>query len=124
MLATYAAYVHSVHDGDTVTATLTIPGVVSRRIAVTVALTEHIRLNGINAPELSTAAGKVSRDWLIAQLAAVDMAITVRVDLDRVDKYGRLIGTLFANGVNLNEAMVNAGLATVYYGYGPKLLKE
>ncbi|HET7110212.1 MAG TPA: thermonuclease family protein [Gemmatimonadales bacterium] len=75
---------------------------------------DTFRLYGINAPELSTAEGLAAKDWLTDQLAGgIDMVTTHK---DTREKYGRYLGTLWVDGVNINEAMVEAGHAVPYSG--------
>jgi endonuclease YncB( thermonuclease family) len=104
----YAAVITRVVDGDTVHVQLDLGCDV--RINLTV------RLFGINAPELPTDAGKVARDWLVDQLAAVGNRVLLKTVKDRREKYGRYLGILQAGPalVDLNKAMVAAGHAEVY----------
>jgi micrococcal nuclease len=102
----YGAQVTRVVDGDTVHARVDLGCDV--RIDLT------IRLYGINAPEMATPEGAVSRDWLSARLDEVGGKVTLRTIKDKREKYGRYLGILIANGVDLNSAMVSAGLARVY----------
>lgn len=116
----YRAFVLSVHDGDTVAARLSVRTVYSRQLSMTAEFTETIRLDGINAPELPTLEGQAARDWLVAQLQAATMTITLRADLSKRDKYGRLLGRLIDGTTDLNAAMITAGFAKPYAGRGPK----
>ena len=90
------------HDGDT--CTLICSG---ERVKV--------RLHCIDAPEIAQEPwGKESRDYLrqrVAQGAAVDLRSVTR------DKYGRTVGVLLLNGVNLNLNQVQAGFAAAYPKY-------
>lgn len=90
------------HDGDT--CTLVCAG---ERVKV--------RLHCIDAPEMAQAPwGAQSRDHLRQRAsvgAAVDLVSTTR------DKYGRTVGVLLRDGVNLNLNQVHAGMAAVYPKY-------
>ena len=100
----YRASVTSVYDGDTVTLTVD-QGLGSSRV-------EKIRLYGINAPELrgsERTAGLVSRDSLRAWVLGKD--ITLETIDDKRGKYGRLLGVLHIDGVNINQKLVQSGLA-------------
>lgn len=75
---------------------------------------QRIRAAGLNAPELSTDAGKTALAWVQAWYAqhAPDGTITIRTQKDRDDNYGRLLGTvLAADGACLNTDMLAAGQA-------------
>ena len=98
-----------VYDGDTLmelrldlgfSATLTVTG----------------RLYGINAPEVrgeERDRGIASRDWLIKEMDRADyVMIETRPSNEKAQgKYGRWLVTVWADGVNLNESMVEARMA-------------
>ena len=96
-------------DGDTIEVTLDLGCKVFK--------VERVRLAGINAPELygaSIEAGKAARDWLFMQL---HMAKVVTVTTSKgafYDKYGRYLATVYADGRNMNEALIAAGHAVRY----------
>lgn len=95
------------HDGDTVA--ITLPG--GTRIW-------RIRLDGIKAPELNEPGGKESRDWLIDYLDGKEIGVFIAWPSDRKKNlldyptFNRLPGTLWADGENINTAIVAAGHAT------------
>ena len=105
----YEAKVVSVYDGDTI------------RVDIDLGFNlwlhnEPIRFIGINAPELrgdSKVEGIKSRDWLASKLQPGTM-ILLRTEKDAREKYGRYLGTVYLDGVNLNEEMINQGLANQY----------
>ena len=78
----------------------------------------RVRLMGINAPESRTrdleekARGLASKDWLIQKLESAD----VQMQSHGVGKYGRVLGTLYIDDVDLNNLMVEAGHAVKYDG--------
>lgn len=74
-----------------------------------------IRLLGINAPETSTPEGKVSRDWLKQQLPA-GTPVLLLTQRDKKEKYGRYLGTIYLNGLDMNEELVKSGHAVLYDG--------
>lgn len=63
-----------------------------------------VRFLNINAPEMSEG-GEESRKWLETQVLGLE--VDVKIDIkQRVGKYGRLLGTIFADGINiLNESL-------------------
>lgn len=79
---------------------------------------EPVRLLGINAPEVGgharSAAEKKRGDAATAYLASQIKSarrIDVRTDRDKRDKYGRILVTIFTDGKNLNQAMLDTGNA-------------
>jgi endonuclease YncB( thermonuclease family) len=99
--------VTGVVDGDTVHATLDMGDFIYRQ--------KPLRLFGINAPEMSTEAGKISKAYSINwfQLHCAKGSFIMRSNgLDPEDKYGRLLATIYAPGGEcLNDDLVNAGMA-------------
>jgi len=104
----YPATISRVIDGDTVVAHIDL--------GLDVWLTrQHIRLHGIDAPELrggDRPAGILAKTYLEGWLAVSNVVIDTHGDTR--DKYGRIVGTLYVNGTNVNERMVAAGHAEVY----------
>jgi endonuclease YncB( thermonuclease family) len=72
-----------------------------------------IRLNGIDAPEKSQAFGQKSRE----HLASLVSGKTVFVVYKSKDRYGRVLGTVFADSVNVNLEMLRGGFAWHYKRY-------
>jgi endonuclease YncB( thermonuclease family) len=98
---THVWKVVGVHDGDTVTC-----------------LDENnqqqkIRLAEIDAPEVSQDYGKVSRE----ALAGMVFGKTIQVVDDGRDRYGRWIGHLYVDGMDVNRQMVATGMAWHYAAY-------
>ena len=102
----YPAEIVSVYDGDTLTANLDLGlGVMLEK--------QKIRLYGIDTPEIrgdEKPLGELSRDWLIGTL----MDAKVVIETHGTGKYGRILGVVYADGVNLNQRMVELGLAERY----------
>jgi micrococcal nuclease len=119
----YDAVVRAVHDGDTVT----VDWDLGRRVWVH---GEHLRLIGLNAPELNTPAGKDAQAWLAAQLPTrtceschqnVGVPVTIRTERDRQEKYGRYLATLLLpDGRDLNAALLASGHARAWDGHGER----
>ena len=80
----------------------------------------RVRLMGINAPESRTrdleekARGLAAKDWLknILDSAQAD----IEMQSHGVGKYGRVLGELYINEVNINQLMVKEGHAKEYDG--------
>ena len=102
----YNAIVASVYDGDTI------------RVDIDLGFNfwiknESLRLAGINAPEIrgsSRTLGLKSRDWLTEKLPK-GTSIQIQTFKDKEEKFGRYLGIVYLNNENLNETMVNLGLA-------------
>ena len=112
---TYDALVESIYDADTLTLTVDLGFGLKQE-------GQTFRLFGINAPEvrgIEKEAGIESRNWLRSRLP-VGCEVIVKSHLDRTGKWGRYLGTIFKDGLNLNEEMVRLGLAEInYYGDPP-----
>lgn len=112
-----AALVH-IHDGDTQTLALDL--------GCFVGVTRTVRLLGLDTPEVvgaSKAAGlaatEAAREWYAAAVAAhprTPWPLVVATKLDKVEKYGRLLATIYRRDdpVSLNDALVAAGHAVPY----------
>ena len=80
----------------------------------------RVRLMGINAPESRTrnleekARGLAAKDWLINILESAQSEIEMQSH--GVGKYGRVLGELYINEVNINQLMVKEGHAEIYDG--------
>jgi micrococcal nuclease len=74
---------------------------------------QKIRLAEIDAPEAKQDFGQASRQ----ALASMVFGKTVTVVDDGKDRYGRWIGHLYADGVDVNRQMVASGMAWHYSAY-------
>ena len=101
---TYQATVVSVYDGDTIVVDIDMGMKVWQKGI-------RIRFAGINAPELNTGEGKVSRDALKTQISPGDI---VTVISHSFEKYGRLLATVEKNNINLNQWMLDNNFAVPY----------
>lgn len=104
-LYTYKGVIKSVYDGDTVTADIDLG-------FNTWLHGEKLRLARINAPEVrgsERSAGLISRDWLRNRLSGE--AVLIHTIKDKRGKYGRYIAEIWHKNVNINDALVDAGLA-------------
>ena len=78
-----------------------------------------IRLVGIDAPETSKKKHEQGQPYSrksAKYLASLVLNKTVDIKSYGKDGYGRTLGVLFVDGMNLNLKMVKAGLAEVYRG--------
>jgi endonuclease YncB( thermonuclease family)/methylphosphotriester-DNA--protein-cysteine methyltransferase len=91
----------NVHDGDTIT-------VLDRD-----GKKFHIRLQGIDAPEIKQAYGPESQK----NLERMVMGKQVTIVWNKVDKYRRTVGTIMLDGKDVNIEQVKAGLAWHFKKY-------
>ncbi len=91
----------SVTDGDTITVMQMQDRVYSGWI---------IRLTGIDAPEKGQPFGNVARQYL----AGIVFQQTVTVEWEKRDRYGRTLGKVLMDGVDVNLEMIRTGHAWVY----------
>jgi endonuclease YncB( thermonuclease family) len=114
-LFAFVAVVERVVDGDTLLVEVDC-GFGSR-------IKQRLRLRGIDAPELKTAAGRRARAFIKSELAALDFVV---VKTFRPDKYDRYLADVFflpgaedaqqvaAEGIFLNGLLVKKGLAQIF----------
>lgn len=79
-----------------------------------------IRLNGIDAPESGQAFGQVSKQGLSSLAFGRDVVVV----WNKVDRYGRLVGTVVVGAVNANLEQLRAGLAWYYRQYESDVAAE
>jgi len=97
--------VTAVHDGDTLTLS-------------TNTTTEHIRLQGIDAPELAQPFGDNARQALLQQT----LHQSVRVVYTQRDRYDRILGQVFTTPcVDVNQQLLSGGMAWFYTAYACEL---
>jgi len=78
--------------------------------------TQHkVRLYGIDTPERNQPYGKAAKNALVGLINNRPVEVVVVTK----DSYGRTVGTLYRDGVNINEAMVAAGYAWWYQYFAP-----
>lgn len=95
LLFGFSAKVVKVSDGDTITV-----------------LTQNkesikVRLYGIDAPEAKQDFGKVSKEYLSSLIAGK----IVEIKSSGQDRYGRILGTIYAGNTDINAKMVEDGYA-------------
>ena len=109
----YKCEVTRVVDGDTIDVILDLGFNVLHKA--------RVRLFGIDTPESRTrdkdekVRGKMAAKFL--QNAIDSRDVVIRTELkDSRGKFGRVLGTVVVNEVDINQAMCNAYLAVSYYG--------
>ena len=107
---TYKAKLDRVVDGDTVDAHIDL--------GFDITIHKRIRLAGIDTPESRTRdleekkRGLASKDKLIELLGDGDFILESK----EVGKYGRVLGTLLVENININDTLVEEGFAVEYWG--------
>ncbi|WP_431881803.1 thermonuclease family protein [Micromonospora chalcea] len=71
----------------------------------------NARIFGVDAPELSTPAGRAARDWAVQKLPVGTEVLFTSMSLD---KYGRPLGILWLDGRDYGQVLVEAGHAEPY----------
>jgi len=96
----FSATVVKVHDGDTVTLRWE-----ERNFDF------PLRISNIAAPELKETGGKDSQSWLEDILLNEEIQIIINPN-KRVEKWGRLLGTILFNGLDVGEESIFANKST------------
>ena len=107
-LYTYKARCISVFDGDSVTLDIDLGFNMIMH-------NQKIRLLGINTPEVRGSDrldGLVSRDRLRELIEGKDIIMVSH--RDKSGKYGRWLATIYANETNVNQLLIDEGLAEIY----------
>lgn len=95
----FDATVVKVHDGDTITVSTSFRD-----------FTFPVRFLDINAPELSEEGGKEAAAWLRSKLLGEEVRVLVNKE-NRVGRYGRLLGRVFFQGLDVGQEELNLGYA-------------
>ena len=110
----YKSKVTKIVDGDTIKCDIDLGFDI-------VLSNQTIRLYGIDTPESRTKDleekfyGNISKQFL-NDYCPKGSYITLRTHLDKKGKFGRILGELIVNKVNLNEQMIENNLAVEYQG--------
>ena len=104
----YNAYVTDAYDGDSITVDIDCGLYVWVK-------QQKIRLYGINTPELrgdTLEEGRKSRDRLRELI--LNKHIILKTIKDKKGKYGRWLGIIELDGANINQLLIEEGLAVEY----------
>lgn len=105
---TYNAYVTKVYDGDTITVDIDLGfGIILKK--------QKLRLYGLNAPEVrgeNKTRGLEVRDTLRELI--LNQNIIVKTVKDKKGKYGRWLATIIYDDQNINEWLLQEGMAEKY----------
>ena len=110
----YRTKIRRIVDGDTVDVDIDLGfGMILSK--------QRIRLYGIDTPESRTRDkeekfyGKLAGQFLKDQCKK-GSCITLRTHLDKKGKYGRILGEIIVDGVNINQLMIEEHMAVEYHG--------
>ena len=104
----YKCGVTRIVDGDTVDCEIDL--------GFDIIYKSRVRLYGIDTPESRTrdldekARGKLASKFLHAD------KLVIQTKLDKKGKFGRVLGVIVADGVDLNQALIDNHLAVAYTG--------
>lgn len=106
--ATITGRVVGIADGDTIT------------VLDNTNTQYKIRLSGIDAPEKKQDFGNASKKTL----SELVFNKQVTVDWTKEDRYGRIVGKVLLNGVDINLQQVKTGMAWFYRKYQSELAQD
>ena len=98
----FRAKVVKIHDGDTITLRTDFRD-----------FDFPLRFLDTNAPELNEEGGHESRDWLSDKILNKEVDILIDKK-NRVGKWGRLLGSVFFSGMNINKESIVMGQSTSF----------
>ena len=90
---------------------------------------ERVRLFGIDTPESRTRDleekkyGLAAKEYLTGMLDD-DGGIILKTHKDKTGKFGRILGEIFVDGININKKMCTKGHAVEYYGQSKTLIEQ
>ena len=107
---TYKAILDRVVDGDTIDANI--------NLGFDITIHKRIRLAGIDTPESRTRDLEEKKKGLAAKdrLKELLSSDTFILQSHGVGKYGRCLGELFVDDMNINKQLIKEGHAVEYYG--------
>ena len=110
----YACKVERVVDGDTVDVVL--------NLGFDIMYKSRVRLYGIDTPESRTrnldekARGKMAGAFLKNKIDSGEKVVIQTKLKDSRGKFGRVLGNIIVDGININQLMINNHHAAAYFG--------
>jgi len=110
----YACKVERVVDGDTVDVVL--------NLGFDIMYKSRVRLYGIDTPESRTrnldekARGKMAGAFLKNKIDAGEKVVIQTKLKDSRGKFGRVLGNIIVDGININQLMIDNHHAAAYFG--------
>ena len=118
----YSCKVKKVVDGDTIDVVLDLGFDILHK--------SRVRLYGIDTPESRTrnldekARGKMAGAFLKDAIKNGDKVVIQTKLKDSRGKFGRVLGDVVVDGVNINKALVENNYAVAYYGQSKEDVEE
>jgi endonuclease YncB( thermonuclease family) len=110
-LYVYKMKLDRVVDGDTLYAFIDV--------GFKMTMKANVRLLGIDTPESRTRDLQEKAHALASKNALGDMLINAKdiiIECKEVDKYGRVLGLIYADGISVNYDLIDRGYACPYSG--------
>ena len=109
----YSCRINRVIDGDSVDVCIDL--------GFDISFTSSVRLYGIDTPESRTRDPEEKKCGLLAKKFLEEAVkngknIIIRTQKDEKGKFGRVLGSLVIDGININHKMIEENLAVAYYG--------
>ena len=88
-----------------------------------------VRLYGIDTPESRTrdedekVRGLLAKEYLSNKISSAKQLV-IQTEKDAKGKFGRVLGRLFADKININQSMIDNYLAVEYYGQSKEELNK
>jgi micrococcal nuclease len=104
----YKAFVTGVYDGDTITVDIDLGMNMWKKNV-------KLRLARIDTPEMrgiEKIAGKQVRDYV--RVLILDQEVVIETIKDKTGKYGRYLVEVIVGNMNLNDHLLEIGMATEY----------
>ena len=116
----YKCYVSRIIDGDSLEASIDL--------GFGIMFNSKVRLYGIDAPESRTkdedekVRGLLAKQYLESKINSAKQVI-IQTEKDAKGKFGRVLGKLFADEININQSMIDNHLAVEYFGQSKEELE-
>jgi len=73
---------------------------------------KRIRLSLINTPEIGQSQYEEAKNFT-SEICHIGSYAIIDPDDNQIPSYGRIVATVYCNGTNLNQALLNANFATI-----------
>jgi len=118
----YKCEVVKIIDGDTVDVILDLGFSILHKA--------RVRLYAIDTPESRTrnkdekARGLMAKNFIVQHVNAAESCVIQTHLKDSKGKFGRVLGTLVTDGLNINQTLVDKNLAVAYHGQNKADIEE
>ena len=117
----YSCRINRVIDGDSVDVCIDL--------GFDISFTSSVRLYGIDTPESRTRDPQEKKCGLLSKKFLEEAVkngknIIIRTQKDEKGKFGRVLGSLVIDGININHKMIEENLAVAYYGQSKESIAQ